>query len=485
MKYSNPILNADYSDPDVIYHNGGYYLVSSSFNYVPGIPVMYSTDLVNYKIISYVIKKLPSYYNKVRPSNGAWAPSIQFYKDRFYVFIPFPDKGIYYSTCKNPFKRDWSKLKPLYLLKGIEDPTVLFENNKAYLIFAFVKSRIGFNSKLALMEFSLDLKKKLLPNYKIIYEADENSQTIEGPKIYKINDIYYIFAPALGVEHGSQVVLSSKSIYGPYKLKTVLKECGNKINGPHQGSLIHFNDNQYAFLHFSHDETLGRIVYLQPAKLLDNGEFEIGDNGKPIYNGEIPTIENKTNYIDYSDKFNSNKLSLIWQTPANVTDDFILPTTSGLFLTTKQLKKQNLADFPYVLTQKFSSKKFVCSVEFELSNLKIGANFGLAIIGEQFSYIEILKRQNSFLISYYTHNLNSKIDKLIKQKEFNKLPSNQIILEFGNNLANIYLDKSNFNYSFNCIKQHYIGLRIGLFTYSKDEIEDSKIKFTNFNIKYL
>lgn len=487
MKFTNPILSADYSDPDVIKVDGGYYLASSSFNYIPGVPILYSKDLVHFKIVNYVIKKLPSFYNKVRVSNGAWAPSLNYHNNLFYCFIPFPDKGIYYSTCKNPLKEEWSNLKPLLLGKGFEDPTVLFENNKAYLIFGFVKSRIGFNSKLGLVEFNSSFTKRLTKDYQIIYDGTNITPVIEGPKIYKINGLYYIFAPAFGVEHGKQLVLRSESIYGPYTYQIVLQEKENdNVFGPHQGGLVHIKNDNYAFIHFVYDENLGRICYLEPCKYNRQTKwFEVGNNGYPVKQGELDIKEYNNYSINYNDNFNSNKLSLIYQTPANIDSNFIKPTTKGLILNTRHnLRPTCIRNYPYVLSSKFSSSNFESILKFNIKNLKDNCSFGFSLIGEKYMYILLTNKKDKTIVSFYTNN-NQEKDVLEKKIILPKIVESRLKLDYSNNgqfkISLLDLDKD-VSCSYKALKQHYIGLRTGIFTFGKSN-KDSYVKLLKYEIK--
>ena len=98
MKYNNPILQSDYSDPDVIRVGDDFYMVASSFNHVPGVPVLHSKNLVDWRIINYVYDEIPiDRFNEVCHGDGAWAPSIRYHNGLYYVMIPFPDEGIYVS----------------------------------------------------------------------------------------------------------------------------------------------------------------------------------------------------------------------------------------------------------------------------------------------------------------------------------------------------------------------------------------------------
>lgn len=100
--YTNPILHADYSDPDAIRVGSDYYMVASSFNHVPGLPLLHSKDLVNWNLIGYAINKIVPYehYNKVQHGGGVWAPSIRYHNNEFYIYYPDPDFGIFLIKSK-------------------------------------------------------------------------------------------------------------------------------------------------------------------------------------------------------------------------------------------------------------------------------------------------------------------------------------------------------------------------------------------------
>lgn len=124
--YKNPILNADYSDPDAIRVGDDYYLVSSSFEDVPGLPVLHSKDLVNWTIIGHALKRQPPFdhFSVPRHGEGVWAPSIRFRKREFYIYYPDPDFGIYLVKAKNPAD-PWSEPILVEAGKGLIDPCPL------------------------------------------------------------------------------------------------------------------------------------------------------------------------------------------------------------------------------------------------------------------------------------------------------------------------------------------------------------------------
>lgn len=101
--YCNPVLFADYSDPDATRHGDDYYLVASSFNCTPGLPILHSRDLVNWTLINHAVKNLPHpRYAEVQPGCGVWAPAIRHHAGKFWIFFPMPDEGIYVTTAAPP-----------------------------------------------------------------------------------------------------------------------------------------------------------------------------------------------------------------------------------------------------------------------------------------------------------------------------------------------------------------------------------------------
>ncbi len=273
-KYRNPILLCDYSDPDVIRVGKTFYMTASSFNFVPGLPLLKSQNLVDWTLVNYAAKKIElPFYEDVQNAKGIWAPSLRFHNGLFYIFFATPDEGIF-ETHAEDFEGEWSHWNCVWSGKGFIDPCPVWldENNddenkksgKIYVVHGYAKSRIGFNSKLGILE--LDENLKAVAEDKIIFDGTKTQPTIEGPKIYKRGGFFYIFAPAGGVTNGWQTVLRSKNIFGPYEEKIVLAQGKTKVNGPHQGGYVETENGEGYFLHFQDAGIYGRITHLQPVK---------------------------------------------------------------------------------------------------------------------------------------------------------------------------------------------------------------------------
>ncbi len=237
--YTNPIIDADYSDPDVIRVGDDFYLTASSFNCIPGLPILHSKDLVNWKIIAHALQEQRPLDEFDRPQhgNGVWAPAIRYHNNEFYIFYGDPDFGIYMVKARNA-AGPWSKPLLIRKARGWIDPAPFWDDDgNAYLVHAWANSRSGIKSILTINRMSPD-GTKLLDEGKMVFDGRVHHPTIEGPKLYKRNGYYYIFAPAGGVATGWQTVLRSKNIYGPYEDRIVMDRGTTLINGPHQGGWV-------------------------------------------------------------------------------------------------------------------------------------------------------------------------------------------------------------------------------------------------------
>ena len=184
--FKNPILHADYSDPDVIRVGDDFYLVASSFNAVPGLPILHSKDLVNWTIIGHVFKRQTpkDVFSKPQHGNGVWAPAIRYHEGEFYIFYPDPDFGIYMTKAKHP-AGPWSEPLLIKEAKGWIDPCPLWdEDGKAYLVSALAASRSGVKSIIVVSRMSPD-GTKLLDDGVMVFDGHDKHPTVEGPKFYK------------------------------------------------------------------------------------------------------------------------------------------------------------------------------------------------------------------------------------------------------------------------------------------------------------
>jgi len=388
--YRNPVLYADYSDPDVIRHGKDYYLVASSFNCTPGLPILHSRDLVNWTLVNHALKNVPDdRYNEVQHGCGVWAPSIRFHAGKFWIFFPTPDEGIYVTTADDPCG-SWSQPHLVQAGKGLIDPCPLWDDDgKAYLVHAYAHSRSGLKHKLRICPMAAD-GSRLLSEGQTVFEQPERHHTIEGPKFLKRDSWYYILAPAGGVATGWQTVLRARDIFGPYEDRVVLEQGTTPINGPHQGGLVATPDDEWWFLHFQDIGVYGRVVHLQPVEWQDGWPLMgRGNNGfrEPVLHYGKPDLPLKSGPMvpQANDEFTSSKLGLQWQWYANHKDHWHSLTVrpGWLRLFAQPSVHNDLARTANLLLQKFPARTFAVETQLEFSSARDGDEAGIVITGNK------------------------------------------------------------------------------------------------------
>ena len=238
LHFQNPILHADYADPDVIRVGEDFWMVSSSFNHVPALPLLHSRDLIHWQIVNHAIDRLPSpEYDQVQPGKGVWAPSLRYHDGQYWIFFSLPDEGIFVTHTRDPLG-EWSQPLCLKRAPGWIDPCPLWDDDgRAWLIHGFAYSRSGIKNKLQLLEMAPDAS-RLLDEGRIIFDGTPSHPTLEGPKLYKRQGEYWIFTPAGGVKRRWQTVPRASSLAGPWHSRYVLHQGNVSVNGPHQGSWV-------------------------------------------------------------------------------------------------------------------------------------------------------------------------------------------------------------------------------------------------------
>lgn len=413
-KYKNPVLYADYSDPDVCRVGDDYYMTASSFNCVPGLPILHSKDMINWRIIGYAINKLTpiDVFSKVVHGGGVWAPSIRYHKGEFYIFYGDPDQGIFMTKSKDP-AGEWEPLTLVKEGKGLIDACPLFDDNgKVYLAHAYAGSRAGIKSLLAVTALSAD-GKKAVGESRIVYDGHDLDPTIEGPKFYKRNGYYYIFAPAGGVATGWQLAMRSKDIFGPYERKIVMEQGNTSVNGPHQGAWVDTENGEDWFFHFQDVGTVGRVMHLQPMVWKNDwpviGIDADGDGcGNPVLEFRKPDIKGNRPIETpvESDEFSANTLGLQWQWHANPQSWWYFTNKEKGVLSLYSVpipdNYKNLWDVPNLLLQKFPAPDFTTTVKLTLipDSRFVGERTGLLIMGMDYSLLSFERTEEGFLLSH-------------------------------------------------------------------------------------
>ncbi|WP_185232313.1 glycoside hydrolase family 43 protein [Teredinibacter franksiae] len=504
--YQNPILYADYSDPDVVRVGDDYFMTASSFNSAPGLPVLHSKDMVNWTLIGHALNKLVPENNFAIPQhgNGVWAPNIRYHNNKVWIFYPDPDYGIYMLQTEDPFK-GWSEPKLILPGKGIIDPTPMWDDDgQSYLLHGWAKSRSGINNILTLHKMSADGTQVEAEGETIIDGHKlEGYRTLEGPKFYKRNGYYYVFAPAGGVPVGWQAVFRAKNIYGPYEHKSVMEQGTSLTNGPHQGAWVTTQTGEDWFFHFQSKLAHGRIVHLQPMQWVNDwpviGEDKNRDGvGQPVTQHKKPNVGAiyPIKIIPTSDTFDSPDLGKQWQWAANYKNEWYSLTDRPGYLrlfaqTDVDPENNNLWMAPAVLFQKISGPKFIAETTIEIPESFSKGSTGLMIFGEDYAWagIKFNEQLQAYELGYaYCHNARTgcgegfRVEKTFTEKTLSLRAS----WFEGGGVVFSYLDSTGrykgIGELFQARRGRWVGAKIGLFarTSEQDPTAPNKLDSGNY-----
>lgn len=408
--YKNPVINADYSDPDVVCVGDDYYMTASSFNCIPGLPILHSKDLVNWELIGHAVTKLQPKAVFDRPShgNGVWAPCISYHNGEFYIYWGDPDYGVFMVKTKDPAGK-WEDPVCVIPGKGMIDTSPLWdEDGRVYLVNGWANSRNRFASVITVRELNAE-GTKAISDPVIVFDGNgTENRTCEGPKFYKRNGWYWVIFPAGGVPTGFQVAMRSQSPFGPYEAKKVLAQGKSKINGPHQGGWVHTKYGEDWFMHFQDKEAYGRVVHLQPVTWKDNWPVmgkvpSKGYCGEPYETYKMPKAASHVNMNPVeSDEFNKPKLGLQWQWHANYQQWFGMPTSMGVMRIYTYKSNATIWNVPNLLLQKTPADNFTATAKLQLTAKDQGQMGGIIMMGLDYSALVVKRVGNEFELQQVT-----------------------------------------------------------------------------------
>ncbi len=399
-KYRNPIIFEDFSDPDVIRVGDDFYMTASSFDQVPGLPILHSSDLVHWTIVNHALPQLPdTVFARTQHGNGVWAPSLRYHHGAFWIYYGDPDRGIYLVKTRD-IRGRWDPPILVKAAKGWIDPAPLWDDDgQAWLVHAFARSRSGIKHRLDVVRMSPD-GTRLLDEGTRVFEDSLRHPTLEGPKLYKRSGWYYIFAPAGGVTPGWQVVLRSRHVLGPYQDRVVLAQGRTPINGPHQGGYVETPAGAGWFVHFQDRGPYGRVVLLEPVAWQADwpviGRDPDGDGtGEPVLEWPLPRVRRPSAPVvpQTTDDFDRPRLGIQWQWSGN-------PRAAWLSLSARpgwlRLRAEPLPDsaanlwaIPSLLLQKLPGPRFQAETRVSLSPRAEGEQAGLVVMGLDYAYLAL------------------------------------------------------------------------------------------------
>jgi beta-xylosidase len=409
--YRNPVLAGDYSDPDVLRVGDDYYLTASSFSNVPGLPILHSRDLVNWQLIAHALPRLSpdGHYSTPRRGGGVWAPAWAYRNGQFRIYYPDPDYGIYMVSAKDP-KGPWSKPALVDATPGAIDPAPFWDDDgSAWLVHAYARSRAGIANIIVLKRMNAQGTRTLDAGRQIIVGdalpqvrtsiGMRPWQTTEGPKLYKRDGWYWIFAPSGSVKGGWQGAFRAKRLEGSWEGRDVLDQGPTPVNGPHQGAWIRTQAGEDWFLHFQDTDSYGRRIWLEPMRWRDGwpviGEDPDGDGiGQPAVRFKKPSLpRSAASSPETNDEFDAGRPSLAWQWNSNPQDDWVGRGAAGDLRLSSASTPTNLWNAGNVLSRKLPAESFTAVVKLRFAPLRDGERAGLAVIGYDYGWIGVVRAE--------------------------------------------------------------------------------------------
>jgi len=302
--YRNPVIPGFHPDPSVCRVGSDYYLVTSTFEYFPGVPVFHSKDLVNWEQIGHCLTRasqLP--LNKCRASGGIYAPTIRYHDGLFYMVVTnVSGGGNFFVTAKDP-AGEWSE--PTWINQGGIDPTIFWdEDGKVYFMSVGHQFSDGTQRE-GIVLSEIDLKTGKRTTEPIAVWNGTGGRYPEAPHIYKKDGYYFLLIAEGGTEYGHKVTIArSKNIYGPYEpapgnpILTHINRITqmNQIQGTGHADLIEAQDGSWwaVFLAFrlqnGNHHLTGRETYLGPVSWPKNGWPIVNGNGTVALEMTSPTL---------------------------------------------------------------------------------------------------------------------------------------------------------------------------------------------------
>lgn len=407
--YTNPVINADYPDPDIIRVGEDYYMVSSSFVAMPGIPVCHSKDLINWQIIGHAYDSItfqPQYRmenEKTAYSRLCWAPTIRYDEGIYYIGVNIADDGfVMFKSTRPEGPYTMHKFE-----KRLYDPGFFIDDDgKKYVTHG--------KGKIYLTRLKDDATGVLDPQDKgtlIITAPEGYGHLFEGCHTYKRNGWYYVFNPALGYD-GVQMISRSRNLYGPYETKVLIDDDINYAGaGVHQGGYIETAEGESWAYTFQDRDYMGRCLMLYPMKW-ENEWPVVGPEGRPgkgVVTYRKPAVKgkHKMNYPHHSDSFDKPELAPVWEfNHVPYKEKWSLTDRPGYF----RIYAQHAKGFYWArnsLTQKVTGPYSTGTVLLDLSGLKEGDFAGNGIMGRMMYQFGVRKKDNRFWLEMREGNRNA------------------------------------------------------------------------------
>ena len=485
-KYKNPVVMADFPDPDVIRVGDTFYMVSTTMHHFPGATILKSKDLVNWEYCAQPLAQLSTSdrYCLLNDKNayaaGMWACSMTYHDGTFYILINGNDAGGFVLSTSNPEGTwDMKKLSRIYY-----DPGMLFDNGKVYVA-------CGINDiKICELDEKFNFKQE-----RSVVKREGTG--LEGCHLYKVGEYYYIYATYGGWPSG-QVAFRSKNIFGPYEEKMLVEKIINdRPNTIHQGALIETATGEWWTIMQQDVGCLGRFLNLQPVKWTDGWPI-VGNKGVPY---EITTkpktgAATKRQPLPTNDNFRSYPMGMQWQWNHNPDDGtWSLFERPGWLRLRTSTTVSRLTQARNMLTQRifaFEKSASLGTVRLDVSNLQEGDYAGICIFQDPYAMLAVTVKDGQKQLVW-------KQDTLRVHENFTPKEQTQAIdiedivylratVSYSNSKTQFYYSLDNVTYkpvggetSLGFSLTVFVGARFGLFCYATSEDSEGYADFDWFS----
>jgi xylan 1,4-beta-xylosidase len=394
VTYHNPVITGFWSDPSVCRVGEDYYLVNSTFEYFPGVPVFHSKDLVNWELIGYCIDRT----TQLPKGLNIFATTIRYHEGTFYMITTnMGIGGNFYVSAADP-AGPWSD--PVWIEAQGIDPDLFFDDNgKVYNI----------SSTFELHEIDLKTGKFVSEGRKIWNGT--GGRYPEGPHIYKKDGFYYVMAAEGGTEEAhSETIARSKNIWGPYNSNPsnpILTHCnaagqGNPIQGVGHADIINAHDGSWWIVFHGYRSVggthhiLGRETCLAPVYWPKNGWPVVNGNGTATIKMTCPTLPLKPFAAKPArTEFDSDKLGLEWNYLRNpVPGNYSLTSRKGFFRLTGSEQTIEDRKSPTFIGRRVQDMYFTAETQLEFNPKDNNEEAGMILLNNGIHFDLLVKQSN-------------------------------------------------------------------------------------------
>lgn len=439
--FTNPLFYDEFSDPDMIRVGDDYYLTGTTMHAMPGLPILHSKDLVNWKFVCYVVDKLdfgPAYRledGKDIYGQGVWAPSFRYHNGKYYIFFNVNGQTAQMYTASKP-AGPWTH-KPMK--RSFHDLSVLFDDDgKAYVVWGYDELRMA--------ELTSDLTDVIPETEQVI--VPKGSGAGEGCHFYKINGKYYItstnYDPLC-----YQVCLRADKPYGPYEINVMSAEENfgvgtgwqhkNIRTGPpfalspprpnyvgsvtlHQGGIVQTQSGEWWGWSMMDHNSVGRLTGLSPVTWKEGWPY-FGLPGN-LTRSPATWVKPNTGFssppaatFERSDDFSGKSLKPVWQwNHVPKEGKWSLNDRKG-YLRLTSLPAQDFWTARNSLTQRAVGPESIATTELDVRGLKDGDQAGLALLNLPYSWIGIAKDGKETTIRQFDQQTGKSLSQPLKSQK--------------------------------------------------------------------